>query len=192
MNIRRLLILLLGFHWSVLAMATEEPAYQLVEKSGDFEIRDYGRITVAETLVKDEFDSAGNRAFGTLFGYISGRNQPKTRIAMTAPVIQQEEGDGRYRIGFVTPSNYSLQTAPAPVDPGVRLRELPPQRMAVMRYSGRWTEKNFRAHEAQLLAFIRQRQLAVTGPAIYARYNAPFVPWPMRRNEVMLPVSPSR
>jgi len=173
-------------------MATEEPAFALVEKSGEFEIRDYGRITVAETRVDDDFESAGNRAFGTLFGYISGKNQPRQKIAMTAPVIQQAEPEGGYRVGFIAPSRYSLQTAPAPADMRVRLRELPPQRMAVIRYSGRWTEKNFREHEARLLAWIRDRNLGIAGPVVYARYNAPFTPWPMRRNEVMVPVAAAR
>jgi hypothetical protein len=180
-----LLVLVLG---SVLAMATEEPAYRVIEKSGAFEIRDYGRITIAETRVTEDFDSAGNQAFGTLFSYISGKNQPKQKIAMTAPVMQQAQTDGSYLVGFIAPAQYSLRTAPAPADGSVQLRELPPQRMAVIRYSGRWTEKNFREHEAQLLAQIRARNLSASGPVIYARYNAPFVPWPMRRNEVMVPV----
>lgn len=171
-------------------MATEEPAYRLVEEAGAFEIRDYGSITIAETLVKEDFDSAGNSAFGTLFGYISGKNRTQQKIAMTAPVLQQAEGDGSFRVGFIAPSRYSLQTAPAPADARVQLRELPPQRMAVMRYSGRWTEKNFRDHEARLLAWIKERRFDIAGPVVYARYNAPFVPWPMRRNEVMVPVVP--
>ncbi len=170
-------------------MATEEPTYQLIEKSGAFEIRDYGSITIAEMMVNDDFDSAGSRAFGTLFGYISGKNQTKQKIAMTAPVMQQAEADGSYRVGFIAPSSYSLKSAPVPADPNVRLRELPSQRMAVIRYSGRWTEKNFREHEARLLVFIRDRKLGAMGSSIYARYNAPFVPWPMRRNEVMVPVA---
>jgi hypothetical protein len=170
------------------AMATEEPAYQLVEKAGAFEIRDYGRITLAETLVKDDFDSAGNKAFSRLFGYINGKNLPGRKLAMTSPVLQQSEGDGGYRVAFVAPAQYSLQTAPAPADAGVKLRELPPQRMAAIRYSGRWTEKNFREHEALLLDEVKARSLRTVGPVMYARYNAPFVPWPMRRNEVMVAV----
>jgi hypothetical protein len=188
MKIHHLLSLLLIITGSSLAMATEEPTYRLVEKSGAFEIRDYGRITIAETRVRDDFDSAGNRAFGTLFSYISGKNQPKQKIAMTAPVMQQAQTDGSYLVGFIAPAQYSLQTAPAPVDGSVQLRDLPPQRMAVIRYSGRWTEKNYREHEALLLAGIKARSLSPAGPVIYARYNAPFVPWPMRRNEVMVPV----
>jgi hypothetical protein len=188
MKISHLLTLIFFIPGGGVAMATEEPGYRLVERAGAFEIRDYGRITIAETRVTEDFDSAGNQAFSTLFGYISGKNQPKQKIAMTAPVMQQVQADGSYLVGFIAPAQYSLRTAPAPVDGSVQLREFPPQRMAVIRYSGRWTEKNYREHEAQLLAQIRARNLSASGPVIYARYNAPFVPWPMRRNEVMVPV----
>jgi len=189
MRFRHLAVLFFFNAWSSAAMATEEPAYQLVEKAGAFEIRDYGRITLAETLVKDDFDSAGNKAFSRLFGYISGKNLPGQKLAMTAPVLQQSEGDGSYRVAFIAPAQYSMQTAPAPADVGVKLRDLPPQRMAAIRYSGRWTEKNFREHEAQLLALVKARNLHTAGPVMYARYNAPFVPWPMRRNEVLVAVA---
>jgi hypothetical protein len=185
----RLILLALGLNWSVVAMATEEPAYRMVERDGAFEIREYSPMTIAETLVRDEFDDAGNSAFGTLFGYISGKNQGRQKIAMTAPVRQQAESDGSFRVGFITPAQYSLRTAPQPANPGVKLREVPAQRMAVVRYSGRWIEKNYREHEASLLAWIKARQLVAAGPVVYARYNAPFVPWPMRRNEVMVPVA---
>lgn len=189
MKTRSLLVLLLGLQWSCLVMATEEPAFQLVERDGAFELRDYPALTIAETLVQEDFDAAGNSAFGTLFGYISGKNQPRQKIAMTAPVLQQAEANGSFRIGFIAPSGYSLQTAPVPADARVQLRELPPQRMAVVRYSGRWTEKNYREHEARLLGWIKARKLTAVGAAVYARYNAPFMPWPMRRNEVMVPIA---
>jgi SOUL heme-binding protein len=191
MKLPRLLFSLFALNWSCLAMATEEPPYQVVEREGAFELRDYAAMTIAETLVREEFDRAGNVAFSALFGYISGKNQGGQKIAMTAPVRQQAEADGSFRVGFVTPAQYSLQSAPQPADPRIQLRELPGQRMAVLRYSGRWTQKNYLEHEASLLAWIKSRSLAAAGPVVYARYNAPFVPWPMRRNEVMVPVAPS-
>lgn len=188
MKTRHILLLLCSLYWSIPAVATQEPGWRLVERDGAFEIRDYDAITVAETLVRDDFDSAGNTAFTPLFRYISGGNQAKQKIAMTAPVRQEAEADGRFRLGFIAPSGYSLATVPMPTNPQVTLREVPPQRMAVIRYSGRWTEKNFRRHEASLLDWIGRRGLRAEGPAVYARYNAPFVPWPMRRNEVMIPI----
>jgi hypothetical protein len=188
MSNRICLAMLLACVWSLQAVATEEPSFVLVERDGSFELRDYAAITIAETLVKEDFDEAGNTAFRPLFRYISGNNQDKQKVAMTAPVLQQTEADGSFRVGFIAPAAYSLLTAPRPDSAAIRLREIPAQRMAVLRYSGRWTEKNFREHERRLQAWVKERKLDAAGPVVYARYNAPFVPWPMRRNEVMIPV----
>lgn len=188
MRIARLFAALLTLACCLPAMATEEPAYTVVEQDGSFEIRDYAMVTVAETIVRDDFDSAGNKAFRPLYGYISGDNRGRQKIAMTAPVIQQGTASSGFSVGFITPATYTLHTAPLPDNDAVKLRQLPARRMAVLRYSGRWTEANFRKHESLLLAWLKARDLAPTGPSIYARYNAPFVPWPLRRNEVMLPL----
>ena len=57
-----------------------------------------------------------------------------------------------------------------------------------LRYSGRWSESLYREKEALLLREVTRRGLLVSGAPVYARYNAPFVPWPWRRNEVLVPV----
>jgi hypothetical protein len=109
---------------------------------------------------------------------------------MTAPVEQAREG-GVYRVAFVVPRKYDRDTVPQPTDPRVRIREVPARSIAVWRYSGRWTEENFREHEREL-----RGKLAALGlkaepgdSAIIARYDAPFMPWFMRRNEVLIPVT---
>jgi SOUL heme-binding protein len=187
------------------AMAIEEPRYELEQRDGDIELRRYAPYLVAETRVGGSFDEAGNAAFQRLFRYISGNNRGEQKISMTAPVVQQDasgskiamtapvrqEGDatGGFRVAFVVPAEFSRATVPEPNDPLVTIREVPEQRMAVLRYSGRWTEKNYREHEELLRKWIAERGLAADGPPVYARYNAPFVPWPMRRNEVLIPVT---
>lgn len=187
------------------AGAVEEPRFDVEQRDGDFELRLYAPHLIAETRVDAAFDDAGNEAFRRLFRYISGDNRGSRKIAMTAPVVQQDadgrkiamtapvrqEGDAAsgFRVAFIVPAEFTRDTVPEPTDPQVKIREVPAQRMAVVKYSGRWTEKNYREHEAKLLTWIAGRGLAVTGPPVYARYNAPFVPWPMRRNEVMMPVA---
>jgi hypothetical protein len=187
------------------AMAIEEPRYELEQRDGDIELRHYAPYLVAETQVGGAFDEAGNAAFQRLFRYISGNNRGERKISMTAPVVQQDasgskiamtapvrqQGDvaGGFRVAFVMPAELSLATVPEPNDPLVMIREVPEQRMAVLRYSGRWTEKNYREHETLLREWISQRGLAADGLPVYARYNAPFIPWPMRRNEVLIPVA---
>ena len=143
---------------------------------------------VAETRVRAGFEDAGNIAFGRLFRYISGRNEVSQKISMTAPVRQGPVDGGDQLVAFVVPSSFTRASVPQPSDPQVAIREEPARRLAVLRYSGRWTEARFREHEKKLLAWVAGRGLKPLGPSIYARYNAPFVPWPLRRNEVLIPV----
>ncbi len=186
------------------AMAIEIPEYLVVEQDGSFELRAYSSYLIAETEVEAGFMNAGNIAFGRLFRYISGANTAQAEIAMTAPVEQSSQGekiamtapveqakaDGVYRVGFVVPRKYNRETVPKPTDPRVSIREVPARIVAVWRYSGRWTEENFREHEQDLRRAVQARGLqAVSGDsAIIARYDAPFIPWFMRRNEVLIPL----
>ena len=186
------------------AMAIEIPEYRVLEQEGSFELRAYSSYLIAETEVEAGFMNAGNIAFGRLFRYISGANAAQAEIAMTAPVeqssqgekiamtapVEQSKADGVYRVGFVVPRKYNRETVPKPTDPRVSIREVPARTVAVWRYSGRWTEENFREHEQDLRRAIQARGLqAVSGDsAIIARYDAPFIPWFMRRNEVLIPL----
>jgi hypothetical protein len=116
-----------------------------------------------------------------------GRGQ---KIAMTAPV-EQASVDGVYRVGFVVPRKFTSETVPKPLDSRVSIREVPARTVAVWRYSGRWTEENFREHERDLRALLVRKSLraAPGDSAIIARYDAPFMPWFMRRNEVLIPLA---
>lgn len=166
------------------AMAIEQPEYRVLERDGAFELREYQPYMLAETEVDAGFMSAGNVAFGRLFRYISDKN-----IAMTAPVEQASSG-GTYRVAFVVPRKFDRNTVPQPNDPRVSIREVPSRVVGAWRYSGRWTEENFRAAERDLRAALTRRQLEPLpgDAAIIARYDAPFIPWFMRRNEVLLPL----
>jgi len=189
-------------------MAIEEPTFRLVERDGAFELREYAPYLVAETRVESSFADAGNIAFQRLFRYISGHNvaqqkiamtAPVTqsadtargeKIAMTAPVAQRADGDA-YWVAFVVPTKFSRDTVPQPRDPAVQIRAVPAQLIASWRYSGRWTEANYREHEAELRAAIAARKLTIIGEPVLARYNPPFMPSFMRRNEILIPVASS-
>jgi hypothetical protein len=187
------------------AMAIEEPKFEVLEKDGAFELREYSPYVVAETRVEAGFEDAGSVAFQRLFRYISGNNVAQQKIAMTAPVTQargekismtapvSQVADGNaYVVAFTLPSGYTLATAPKPLDPTVRIRAVPPQRVACWRYSGRWTTGNFSEHEVLLRERIKARGLAAAGDPVLARYNPPFTPWFMRRNEVLIAVAAPR
>lgn len=183
-------------------MATEEAQFDVVLTDGDFELRDYAQQVVAEVIIDDDFENAGNKAFRKLFRYISGDNRSSQDIAMTAPVSQKKQGEkiamtapvgqrssaGGWAVSFMLPAGYRVDTAPEPIDPDVLLRAIPGQRMASIRYSGRWTEKSFRKHLAELEGWVARQGLTVSGEPVWARYNAPFVPPFWRRNEILIPV----
>ncbi len=185
------------------AMATEEPRYAVSFKDGSFEVRDYPAMVAAEVNVAGERAQASSAGFKLLAGYIFGGNTTKQRIAMTAPVTQTAgEGEkiamtvpvlqtgqpGSWTVRFVMPSRYTLDTLPTPNDDRVHLQMLAPARLAVVQFSGLAREDDIAAQTDLLTAFIARRNLAALGQPALARYNPPWTPWFMRRNEVMVPV----
>jgi hypothetical protein len=187
------------------AAATEEPDFRVLERDGGFELREYPPLLAAETLVTDaDFEEAGDIAFGRLFRYISGNNRARAAIAMTAPVVQspaadgekiamttpviQQGGAGSYRIAFLMPAEYTPETVPEPLDPAVRIVATPARLVAARRYSGWASATRHRDQESALRAELGKRGLVAAGDAISAQYDAPFVPGPFRRNEVLIPV----
>jgi hypothetical protein len=183
-------------------MALEEAKYTVIMKEESFELRQYESQIVAETVVDGDFDKAGNEGFRRLFKYISGENQKKQSIAMTAPVSQdagpekiamtapvsQERTGGQWRIAFVMPSEYTLDTLPQPADPKVSLRQVPSRRMAAITYSGSWSRERYEKHRALLETFMLKKKLRPLGEPVLARYNSPFTLWFLRRNEVLISV----
>jgi hypothetical protein len=164
------------------AMAIERAQYTVVEKEGNFELRQYEPYLVAETMVEGDFDTVGNEGFRRLFDYISGKNRKQQSISMTAPVSQKTESEKismtapvnqvrvgeKYRITFVMPT--------------------PGQLIAAFRYSGTWSKDRYEEKRIRLQALMRQKNLKPAGEPIFARYNPPFMPWFLRRNEVLIPV----
>lgn len=185
------------------AMAIEQPTYRVVDRNGDIEIREYDGYIVAETFVEGAFDEAGNEGFRRLFRYITGSNQARAeismtapvaqtaagqKIAMTAPVAQMSEAAG-YWVSFVVPAEFTMDTAPQPTDPRVRLRAVPSQTMAALRYSGFWSEQRYQREKQRLRELMAERGLVAVGEPQFARYNPPFMPPFMRRNEILMPLS---
>ena len=168
-----------------MASATQEPRYEVVREYGGFEVREYAPFVVAEVVVPGPAEAAGSRGFRILASYIFGKNDGAQKISMTAPVIQTP-AEGAYVVQFTMPREYRLETLPAPLDSRVDFREVSGGRFAVIRYSGSWSEDNYKSHLEQLERDVRSAGLRTTGAPIYARYNAPYVPSFMRRNEIWL------
>lgn len=183
---------------SPMASAIEEPKYTVVRQYDGFEIREYAPYLVAEVVVPGPAEEAGNQGFRILAAYIFGKNKGERKISMTAPVAQapaptkiemtapvtQAAANGQYVVQFTMPSEYTLETLPEPLDPQIKLKEVSGGRFAVIRYSGTWSERNYKEHLEKLERGIEAAGLRTTGSPIYSRYNAPYVPWFMRRNEI--------
>lgn len=190
------------FYWISSAMAIEEVKYDVLKKEGAFEIRKYYDHIVAETYVDSNFKDAGNIAFRILFKYIDGNNTAKDSIAMTAPVSQQKSIEkiamtapvsmqklsGSYRITFLMPSKYTMETIPQPLDEKVIIKKEEGKTIAAYKYSGGWSEKKYEKMKKKLLAIITQKNLNVIGEPVFARYNSPFMPWIFRRNEILIEI----
>jgi hypothetical protein len=184
------------------AMAIEEPLHSVLVTEGNFELRKYSSYIVAATYVEGNFEAAGSEGFRRLANYIGGKNRKKESISMTAPVSQkpasekiamtapvsQKGENGRWRITFMMPSSYTIETLPDPVDERVVLREEKEETVAVIRYSGTWGKKRYKDHEKKLMDWIYRKGWKMVGAPVWARYNPPFMPWFMRRNEILIPV----
>ena len=188
-------------------LAIEEPDYKVLKEYEEFEIREYVSYIVAEVEIDSTFEEASNKAFQILFQYISGNNVKQEEIEMTAPVNQMNsnkgeeiemtvpvtqksnlKSDGTYMVSFVLPSKYNLESAPLPKDQRISIREIPEKLMAVREYSGTWSEENYRENEKLLIDELNKNKLKIIGEPVYARYNPPFWPWFLRRNEVMVEI----
>ncbi|MDE2082677.1 MAG: heme-binding protein [Burkholderiales bacterium] len=183
-----------------LARAIEEPRYTVERQFDGIELRDYAPRIAAEVIVPGPADEAGSQGFRILAAYIFGKNQGRQSIAMTAPVTQvaepqkiamtapvtQEPTAGGYAVQFMMPAAYTLQTLPAPLDPRIRFKEVAGGRYAVIRYSGWWSDANYRQHLTRLRQAVAAAGLRTTGEPVYARYDPPWMPWFMRRNEIWL------
>ena len=185
---------------------TEQQPYELVQRYAHFELRRYPAHVVAEIQVNATFDRAGNAAFRHLFNYISGSNTASQKLAMTAPVIQEvrpsqklamtapvlqsgplpgSDETGDFVVAFVLPAGLTAETAPVPANSDVKVRAIPGSLAAALRFSGRGSGAAFERRNNGLQAALVVAGLTAMGPPRFARFDPPFKPWFMRRNEVV-------
>ena len=152
---------------------TEQQPYEVLEKYPDFEMRRYPDHLVAEIEVGGTFELAGNTAFPRLARYIGGHNRSSRKMAMTAPVVQEQDPQRRrYVVGFVMPAGVSAEDLSDPVDSRVHTRRVPTETAAALRFSGRWSRSSFEKRTAQLLAALDTADLEVVGAPRHARFDA--------------------
>jgi hypothetical protein len=186
------------------AMATEEPKYTVIETSDDFELRAYDPKIIAEVLVSGSMDSASSAGFRLIADFIFGNNTAATggnkKISMTAPVtmepqsekismttpVSMQQAEGQWRVHFVMPSEYTLESLPTPNNSAVTLREIPASNYAVIRFSGLAGEDKTAKKTAELMLWLKSKAILPIGKPELARYDPPWTLPFLRRNEVMV------
>jgi len=177
---------------------TEEPDYRTLATDGDYQIRDYPAMTVAETVVTGPRKRALGEGFGVLADYIFAKSRDGEQLPMAVPVMQDagdpmasdpplfdDELEGGWRTRFVMPDDRETGDLPPPPE-GVALVELPPRKVAVVSFSGRPDDRDLAAQEDRLRGWLARRGEASEAEPEYAFYNSPLIPGPLRRNEVWL------
>lgn len=164
----------------------ESATYTVVDSKGWFEIREYPDLTLAVTDTRKNANG-NDGSFMRLFGYISGENGAKEKIAMTTPVFMHpaDQGDAA-EMGFVLPEDVVENGAPAPLREAVRVENRAGGRFAVIRFSGRLNEQTAATAEGDLRIWMKARSLKHDGLAEHAGYDPPWTPGPLRRNEVLI------
>ena len=190
--------------WGPIASNVEQPKYQVIESSGNIEIRDYAPMIVAEAEVAGDRRDAIGKGFRIIADYIFGNNTAAQKVPMTAPVTQQgsekialtapvtQQGDGNiWRVRFVMPSSYTMEALPKPNNPAVKLKEIGAKRYAAIRFSGMADEDSLKRRTKKLNEFISAKNLTPLSAPTYAFYNPPWTLPFLRRNEVMVEIPAS-
>ena len=195
------LILVVGVLAGPVMSNVEKPDYKVIQSEQNIEIRQYEPMIIAEVEVEGKREDAIRDGFRLLADYIFGNNtvqqvismttpvqqKDNQKIAMTAPVQQQSMGKS-WRMSFVMPSKYRLDSLPVPNNNRVRLKEILTKKFVVIEFSGTNSNENVTKHENQLMNYIEANQINIIGSPKYAFYNAPWTLPFLRRNEVMIEI----
>ena len=166
----------------------EQAKYEVLREINKVEIRRYPRLVIARV------DAYGDGGFNILFGFITGNNRQKSKIAMTVPFVSEQiamtapvlsEPDS---LAFVMPEGFTLETTPEPLDDRVKIIEIPARVVAALQFSGRWSDQIFKKKTTELLEELKKAGVKIVGSVFSMRYNGPFTPWFLRRNEVAVTV----
>ena len=190
-----LIIALFILIYTNISMALEEPKFQILKSNNNYEIREYSDRLAVEVTYSNQ-----DSGFRYLFNYISGENTTSEKVSMTVPVTQsvkidmtapvtQSKKDGKLVMQFYLPSKFTLNNAPKPTNSRVSLVVLEGGIYAVIKYSGRVTDKNFQKHYEELKKYLTKDNINFIEPGIRATFNGPFTLPILRRNEVMIKIN---
>lgn len=188
--------------WGPIVSNVEQAKYEVVKSHEQIEIRDYAPMIIAEVEVSGERKEAIKQGFRIIADYIFGNNKSNAKVAMTAPVVQEQsekiamtapvsqrsDGDN-WKVNFVMPSGYTMETLPKPNNPLVKLKKIEGKRFASIRFSGIASEENLKKNTELLHNFITDNALKSQSVPTYAFFNPPWTLPFLRRNEVMIEIA---
>ena len=196
------LILIVGVLAGPVMSNVEKPDYKVIQSEQNIEIRQYEPMIIAEVEVDGKREDAIGDGFRLLADYIFGNNTVQQVISMTAPVqqkenqniamtapVQQQSTGKSWRMSFVMPSKYSMDSLPVPNNNRVRLKEILTKKFVVIEFSGTNSNENVTEHENQLMNYIEENQIKINDSPKYAFYNPPWSLPFLRRNEVMIEIN---
>ena len=196
------LILIVGVLAGPVMSDVEKPDYKVIQSEQNIEIRQYEPMIIAEVEVDGKREDAIGDGFRLLADYIFGNNTVQQVISMTAPLqqkenqkiaitapVQQQSTGKSWRMSFVMPSKYSMDSLPVPNNNRVRLKEILTKKFGVIEFSGTNSNENVTEHENQLMNYIEANQIKINDSPKYAFYNPPWSLPFLRRNEVIIEIN---
>ncbi|WFN33837.1 heme-binding protein [Methanogenium sp. S4BF] len=169
---------------------TDTIPYEITGEAGEIEFRKYPAVVLATV------DSSGDNAgFNLLFAYITGKNTARNSISMTSPVITSQQiamtapvVSDAASMSFVMPPGKTRDEIPDPLDSRVQISTLPAREVAVIRFRGYARKDEVAAAEVRLRDELRSAGIEPVGAPFLMRYNPPWTPGFLRRNEVGLEI----
>lgn len=186
LSVSIVLLILSQFFMAYRSTKIESPKYTLIESYDDFELRQYGSMILAQTVMNsNSYDNTSKNGFRTIASYIFGGNEDNKKIAMTSPVIMEMGKDTK--MSFVMPKQHSLESLPEPSSDDVQLLSVAPKKYAVITFPGYADNKKISKYATKLLKSVKAEGLETTGNIHFMGYNAP---WQVigRKNEVAIEV----
>lgn len=178
---------------------TETINYSVIKKENNYELRHYpAHLKAVVEVAGTSYQKAIYKGFSVLAGYIFGENRQSKKIDMTSPVQVSESqkiamtkpvtisGEGTFAVAFIMPSEYSLESLPQPKNPAVNIVIVESQTIAALRFSGYSSERKVGKAKKHLEHWLTKEGFASRGDFVVARYNPPWVPWFLARNEVLV------
>lgn len=180
-----LAILSIWFAWGLISPHIwEQPEYDILKKLDKVEIRNYKQSKILTTRA-----STSSYAFSKLSSYIFGKNKEKEKIPMTAPVLTEAIENNKVKMVFYLPKKYEDKDAPTPLMDDIETENQDERNVAILRFYGTMTHKRKEKNIEKLLGTLNENNIETQGSLFFLNYSDPFVPPPLRRNEVGIEVN---